>query len=61
MNRHRFALLVCKITSVHARQALLNVRPLHAYVIVRRKEEAHQTAGGIVMPDTATGKPYRVK
>lgn len=37
----------------------MNVRPLHDYVIVRRKEEEHLTAGGIVIPDTATEKPIQ--
>jgi len=35
----------------------MNIRPLHDYVIVRRKEEEHLSAGGIVIPDTATEKP----
>lgn len=37
----------------------MNVRPLHDYVIVRRKTEGHRTAGGIVIPDTATEKPMQ--
>lgn len=37
----------------------MNVRPLHDYVIVRRKEEEHLSAGGIVIPDTATEKPIQ--
>ena len=37
----------------------MNVRPLHDYVIVRRKEEEHLSAGGIVIPDTATEKPVQ--
>lgn len=37
----------------------MNVRPLHDYVIVRRKEEDHLSAGGIVIPDTATEKPVQ--
>jgi len=35
----------------------MNLRPLHDYVIVRRKQEEHLSAGGIVLPDTATEKP----
>ncbi len=35
----------------------MNIRPLHDRVIVRRKEEERTTAGGIVIPDTATEKP----
>lgn len=37
----------------------MNVRPLHDYVIVRRKEEEHLSSGGIVIPDTATEKPVQ--
>ena len=37
----------------------MNVRPLHDYVIVRRKEEEHLSFGGIVIPDTATEKPVQ--
>ena len=37
----------------------MNIRPLHDYVIVRRKEEEHLTAGGIVIPDAATEKPVQ--
>jgi len=35
----------------------MNIRPLHDPVIVRRKEEERTTAGGIVIPDSATEKP----
>ena len=31
--------------------------PLHDRVLVRRVEEATTTAGGIIIPDTATEKP----
>ena len=31
--------------------------PLHDRVLVRRVEEATKTAGGIIIPDTATEKP----
>ena len=37
----------------------MNIRPLHDYVIVRRKEGNHLSAGGIVIPDTATEKPVQ--
>ena len=37
----------------------LKIRPLHDRVIVRRKEEERTTAGGIVIPDSATEKPIR--
>ena len=42
-----------------AKKAKLNVRPLHDRVIVRREEEERTSAGGIVIPDTATEKPIR--
>ena len=35
------------------------IRPLHDRVVVRRLEEDRKTAGGIVIPDTATEKPVR--
>ncbi|MDH5190023.1 MAG: co-chaperone GroES [Gammaproteobacteria bacterium] len=35
----------------------MNIRPLHDRVIVRRVEEERTSAGGIVIPDTATEKP----
>jgi chaperonin GroES len=38
----------------------MNIRPLHDRVIVKREEEETRTAGGIVIPDTATKeKPIR--
>ena len=32
-------------------------RPLHDRVVVRRVESEEKTAGGIIIPDTATEKP----
>ena len=37
----------------------MNIRPLHDRVVVRRVEEERRSAGGIVIPDTATEKPIR--
>jgi chaperonin GroES len=37
----------------------MNLRPLHDRVIVKRMEEERTTAGGIVIPDSATEKPAR--
>jgi len=37
----------------------MNIRPLHDRVIVKRMEEERTTAGGIVIPDSATEKPVR--
>jgi len=39
----------------------MQIRPLHDRVIVRRVEEERKTAGGIVIPDSATEKPVRGK
>jgi chaperonin GroES len=39
----------------------MQIRPLHDRVIVKRVEEERRTAGGIVIPDTATEKPIRGK
>ena len=35
----------------------MNIRPLHDRVIVRRMEEERTSAGGIMIPDSATEKP----
>jgi chaperonin GroES len=35
----------------------MNIRPLHDRLIVRRMEEERTSAGGIVIPDSATEKP----
>ncbi|MBC8210668.1 MAG: co-chaperone GroES [Gammaproteobacteria bacterium] len=35
----------------------MNIRPLHDRVVVRRMEEERKSAGGIVIPDSATEKP----
>ena len=35
----------------------MKFRPLHDRVAVRRIEESQKTAGGIIIPDTATEKP----
>ena len=35
----------------------MNIRPLHDRVVVRRVEEDATSAGGIVLPDTASEKP----
>lgn len=37
----------------------MNLRPLHDRVIVKREEEERKSAGGIVIPDSATEKPIR--
>ncbi len=37
----------------------MNLRPLHDRVIVKRVEEERLSAGGIVIPDSATEKPSR--
>jgi len=37
----------------------MNIRPLHDRVIVKRMEEERTSAGGIVIPDSATEKPVK--
>jgi len=37
----------------------MNIRPLQDRVIVRRMEEERTSAGGIVIPDSATEKPMK--
>ena len=39
----------------------MNIRPLHDRVVVSRLEEEKTSAGGIVLPDSATEKPSRGK
>ncbi|KTC68206.1 co-chaperonin GroES [Legionella birminghamensis] len=39
----------------------MKIRPLHDRVVVQRMEEERTTAGGIVIPDSATEKPIRGK
>lgn len=37
----------------------MKIRPLHDRVVVKRMEEERTSAGGIVIPDSATEKPVR--
>ncbi len=37
----------------------MKLRPLHDRVIIKREAEEEKTAGGIVLPGTATEKPSR--
>ena len=37
----------------------MNIRPLDNRVVIKRMEEERTTAGGIVIPDSATEKPIR--
>jgi chaperonin GroES len=37
----------------------MNIRPLHDRVVVRRMEEETMSAGGIVLPGSASEKPDR--
>ena len=37
----------------------MKLRPLHDRVVIRRMEEERKSAGGIVIPDSATEKPIR--
>ena len=35
----------------------MNIRPLHDRVVVKREPEERKSAGGIIIPDTASEKP----
>ena len=37
----------------------MKIRPLHDRLVIRRMEEERTSAGGIVIPDSATEKPIR--
>ena len=37
----------------------MNLKPLHDRVIIKRMEEEKVSAGGIVIPDSATEKPIK--
>lgn len=37
----------------------MNIRPLHDRVVIKRLDEERTSAGGIVIPDSATEKPIR--
>ena len=39
----------------------MKIRPLHDRVVVKRMEEERTSAGGIVIPDSATEKPVKGK
>jgi chaperonin GroES len=39
----------------------MKLRPLHDRVIVKRMEEERMSAGGIVIPDSATENQYAAK
>jgi chaperonin GroES len=41
------------------RVEIMNARPLHDRLIVRRHEDGEQKSGGIIIPDTAKEKPQR--
>jgi chaperonin GroES len=43
------------------RYLVMNVRPLHDRIIVKRLEEEERTKGGIIIPDTAKEKPFEGK
>ena len=38
---------------------MVNLRPLHDRVVIRRIEEQEQVRGGIIIPDTAKEKPQQ--
>ena len=40
---------------------MLNIRPLHDRVVVKRIEQEEQVRGGIIIPDTAKEKPQEAE
>jgi chaperonin GroES len=46
---------------MHEGEVLMNIRPLHDRVILKRMEEETTSPGGIVIPDSAAEKPIRGK
>ena len=44
-----------------AKKSSPSIRPLHDRVLVQREEEERTSAGGIVIPDSATEKPAQGK
>jgi chaperonin GroES len=44
---------------VHQEEHIMQFRPLHDRVVVRRIESETKTAGGIIIPDTAQEKPQQ--
>jgi chaperonin GroES len=40
-------------------ESLMNIKPLHDRLLVRRLEQEEKTAGGIIIPDTAKEKPQQ--
>ena len=44
-----------------AKKSATNIRPLHDRVLIERQEEERTSAGGIVIPDSATEKPAQGK
>src|SRR6185503_12722750 len=51
----------CPTSIVSWSYPMSKLRPLHDRVIVKRLEEERVSAGGIVIPDSATEKPTRGK
>lgn len=47
--------------SVDGVSTIMNIRPLHDRVVIKRLEEERTSGGGIVIPDTATEKPIQGK
>jgi chaperonin GroES len=47
------------INYLHKEGRAMKIRPLHDRVIIKRMEEERLSAGGIVIPDSATEKPIK--
>jgi len=48
-----------RISTASHEHPIMNIRPLHDRVMVKRLEEDRTSPGGIVIPDTAAEKPIR--
>src|SRR3546814_13557700 len=42
-------------------EVAMNIKPLFDRVVIKRMEEAKMSAGGIVLPDSATEKPIKAE
>jgi len=41
------------------KRIVMNIKPLHDRIVIKRMEEEKVSAGGIVIPDSATEKPIK--
>jgi chaperonin GroES len=46
---------------IEEEEGIVNIRPLHDRVVVKRLEQKEQIRGGIIIPDTAKEKPQEAE